>query len=140
MIDIKVPKITIEIDTPTDPTFWRGVGLETAKGIRKRTETQKVDADEQVFKPYSQVYKEYRRKKGRTTTPNLSFSGRMLGAIAAGVRATRHGVSIIMSGEEGAKAYENERRGREFFAISDRQVNSIRKLMQAWMEKKNRMK
>jgi hypothetical protein len=98
------------------------------------------DVEGKKFKPYNKAYEEYRRKKGRSTKPNLSFSARMLSSMARGIRPRKDGVSITLSGEEGNKAWENEKRGRVFFDITDKQRLDIVRRVSAWMKRKNNLK
>jgi len=137
MIDLKVkvklPNIKAK---PPKTKFWNKIGLKAAKDIRKRTEMRGKDVKGNKLLPYSAAYRKARvngevSKPGggtygrRSGTANLSLSGRMLGAIARGVRPKRTKVRLVLSGDEGGKAYANEKRGREFFDVSDKQAEAI---------------
>lgn len=107
--------LNIKLPTSAD---WLKLGLEEAKEIRQRTETRGRDVNNVSFKPYSAAYAAYRAQMGRSTTPNLSFSGRMLGALGSNVRSDNESAKITLAGEEGFKAWSNERRGREFMGVT----------------------
>ena len=155
MIDIgvKIPKIKVEIETPVNKAFWSGVGQLTTDTIRLRTETDGEDVDQKKFSAYSPEYAKRRAagkaqkgvgKRGRNVT--MSMSGRMLSAMKRGIRARRAGVSIVLSGEDGMKAYGIESYGkrtgkrREFFDISKKNAKKILESVDKWMSKKNGLK
>lgn len=135
MTKIKMPDLTIDMP---DRTFWQAAALEVKKRIRVRTETDKKDYRGNAFKGYTQEYKEFRAKKGRSVTPNLSFSGKMLGAMKT-LFTSKLG-KVVLSGEEAAKARGNEKRGRVFFALASSDERSVLNLIDKWMTKKNRLK
>jgi hypothetical protein len=63
----------------------------------------------------------------------------MLGAMPQGVRATKDGVRLQISGEQGFKAHNIKfKQRRNFFAFDDKQVKRIVKLIKQWMAKKNK--
>lgn len=135
-LKVKVPKIVIK--TPEDRTFWKAVGIELSKDIRKRTQFGR-DADDKTFKPYTKSTKEQRAKRGRTTKVNLTDTGKMLGAIGRGVKPTKNGVRIQLTGEQGFKAYNIKfNQKRNFFAFNEKQVKRVIKKIKAWMKKKNK--
>ena len=107
--------LNIKLPTSAD---WLKLGLDEAKEIRQRTETKGLDVKGESFKPYSAAYAAYRAEMGRGTMPNLSFSGRMLGALGSNVSATGDSARLTLAGEEGFKAWSNERRGREFMGVT----------------------
>ena len=125
-IDFKVSVDIPPLDLKTPKAdWWEKRGIEAAKEIRVRTEDKGLDVKGQGFRAYSPSYSKYRAETGRSTTPNLSYSGRMLGAMAKGVRASKDKAVITLSGAEGGKAYTNEARGREFFSLSESQVDKL---------------
>jgi len=142
MIDVslKVSSIKIDVSPPDEPRFWQAMALEEAKEIRKRTETDKVDVDGRSFKPYTTAYKKHRAKKGRGTTPNLSFTGKMLGALGQRIRPRKDGVKIQLSGNEGFKAWATEKHGREWFDISDKRMKAIAGKVARWIKKHRGLK
>ena len=147
MIDlgVKVSKIKIEIESPADRNFWLRVGILTGETIVTRTEKRGEDVDRHKFKAYSKAYEKKRRKAElRTSPPSLSWSGRMLSAIGRGIRPykwfRRSGVKLILSGEEGGKAYANEQRDREFFDISDKNRVDIIKAVDKELVRLNGLK
>ena len=122
--DGSVTGASLNVKLPTSAD-WLKVGMTEAREIRKRTETQGKDTENRPFKPYTKAYAEYRASKGRRTKPNLSFSGRMMGAVGSNVSTTRDSAKITLSGEEGLKAWGNEERGREFLGIPDGRLNKL---------------
>lgn len=134
---IKKPKI--DIDTP-DRKFWQRLGLSAARHIRKRTEKDGRDSDGKQFRPYSRGYESYRAKKGRSRTPNLSFTGRMMSALPQGVSATDKGAKIGLYGRQGGKAWYNELSGRKFLAISRKEADRINREVATWTARKNKLK
>jgi len=136
---VKVTKFPdLGLDLPSNASYWRGIALEARKMLRKRTITSKEDVNLKPFKAYSAAYREYRKSKGRGVVPNLSFTGRMLGAIQAIGKRLKG--QLLLSGEEGAKAFWNESRGRKFFDLADGERDSIFKSVSGWITRKNRLK
>ena len=127
---------SLAIKTPSTKQYWQSVGIETVTVIRTNTERGR-DADGRQFKQYTAQYKKQRGKSGRSTRVNLLWTGQMLTAMGRGIRATTHGVKIILSGEQGFKAWQNERNGREFFAISRKNADrTLRKIIR-WIDRHN---
>ena len=121
---IEVEGADLAIDM-LDSDDWRRLALEEAKEIRERTETRGLDVNNEVFKPYTKAYADYRAEKGRSTWPNLSFTGKMLGALGSNVSSTDTSATITLSGDEGNKAWSNERRGREFMGVTRERLDKI---------------
>jgi hypothetical protein len=134
---IKVPKITIK--TPAQ-RFWQRVGLKEVGMIQERTEVKHKDANERQFNKYSDAYKKLRAKTGRSRHVTLSYTGRMLKSMGRGIRASKNRVRIILSGGEGFKAWVLERGGREFFSISKKREEAIRRNVIRELTKKNNLK
>lgn len=136
-VKVKLPDLTIE----TPPLkFWRRVGIDAVKDIRKRTESRGMDVDRQPLKKYSEKYEQKRADAGRTTRPNLSFTSRMLSAMALGIRPSKGGLKLRLIGESGFKAWVNEQRGRVFFGLDKLQKKKITKLVTAWITRANGLK
>lgn len=108
--------------------------VEAATGIVQRTR-QKQDAQGGTFKPLTPAYKKYKTKKGRLGVPDLTFSGRMLAAIASKIEqpsaAVLQGTIFFNSALEAAKAKGNMRL-RNFFALSRDQINRILSLLRGF--------
>lgn len=135
-VKVHVPKIPIK--TPEDPRFWKAVGLELTKDIRKRTQQGK-DADNRSFKPYAKATRERRLKRGRTAKVNLTDSGKMLGAMPRGIRAKKSGVRLQLTGREGFKGFNIKfNQKRNFFAFNEKQVKRVIKKIKKWMKRKNK--
>lgn len=86
-----------------------------------------VDVNGQPFEPYTEDYAKFRTKKGRSTTPNLLFTGNMQNAIESKVEKTGDsvvGTIFFNSAQEAVKAQGNQKK-RQFFGLSDEQVKRI---------------
>lgn len=92
-----------------------GLAEQAATIVQARTQ-RGVDADGAPFAPYSEGYAERRRKKGRSIRPDLTFTGRMLGAMTGKFLFYRKSAVIFARGEEANKAAGNSRL-RDFFDI-----------------------
>ncbi|MDF1581580.1 MAG: hypothetical protein P1P74_12520 [Desulfuromonadales bacterium] len=131
-MDVKVTLPDIKIEN-AGQARWLKIAIESAKNIRVRTETDGKDTNEKSFRPYSAFYKKrllsgYYGGKSRpqkAAKPNLSLSGKMLGAMVAGANSTATSGKIRLTGGEGHKAIENEQRGREFLGLTDKQADSL---------------
>ena len=132
---IKQPNLTVKM--PDDSGFWKRVALELRRKIRHRTETKKVDWRGMSFKRYSDSYAEARVKAGRSITPNLSFTSKMLASMKEIGKKTR--AIVRLSGNEGFKAWVNEP-DRIFFAISQQEADQINKQVADYTAKKNNLK
>ena len=131
-----MPDLTIKL--PKKASFWQAVALNARRWLRGRTARDKVDVKGKPFKPYSPDYKKYRKSKRRSIVPNLVFTGRMLSAIQA--IGNRLKGSLLLSGQEGLKAFGNEARGRKFFDLANKDRNKILTKVSRWMTKTNRLK
>ena len=137
MISIKLGKRPdLRVKAP-GRAFYKAVGVEARKQIRVRTETQGVDHEGDAFAPYSPGYLAKRIKSKRSGKPNLSFTGQMLGSIQ--VQTSRKGVSLVISGQQGLKAWGNELHGRPFFFLSEKEKATILADIARWVTKKNRL-
>lgn len=134
---VVMPKLTVK--TP-DKSFWMAVATQFAKDVRKRTETAGLDAEGKSFGSYSSYYEKMRIKKGRGAMVNLSFTGKMLGALAKGISATANRARVTLSGSEGGKAWNLERQGRVFMEISKKNADDIIKGVANWTAQKNKLK
>lgn len=138
MINFKIStaKLNLALDKPSRK-FWQGIALEAAKTVRKRTEAGN-DLEGNKFKSYTAKYEAFRVKHGRSRTPNLTYSGKMLGAFRT--KAYTDGAKVTVSGSEGLKAWANEQRGREFFDLNDNEFDSIVKKIDLWLKRRNQLK
>ena len=135
-ITVKMPDIKI-----VDPTkqFWGRLGEDAATTVQKRT-LSGTDVNRKMFPRYSPSYAKIRSKAGRSTRPNLAFSTRMLNSVSRGVRATKQGFKIILSGAEGFKAWANEKTGRDFFGLSKGQKDKILNQVTLFYTRVNKLK
>jgi hypothetical protein len=123
---------------PASSSFWKRVAIQIQAVIRRRTETAKVDWQGRAFKAYSPEYRKKRSDAGRSTTPNLSFTTRMLSSMKALSTKTR--AIVRLSGQQGFKAWVNELSGRIFFAISKKEADRITKQVSDNVAKENKLK
>lgn len=107
----------------------RGLLFETTE-IKVRTRSG-VDVRGSAFKPYSPAYAKRRQKAGRGTTPDLTFTGAMLGSIKSEVKETPEGIegSIFFSSPNEQKKVEGNSRYREFFGLSEEQKTRIENIV-----------
>ena len=82
------------------------------------------------FKPYSKSYKKVRAKRGATLTPNLFFSGQMLGNMSFKKLSSTKGQVFFPNRTQNIKAFFNDQT-RPFFSVNkkeeDRAVEIFRK-------------
>lgn len=116
----KLDKMTAKLEQAISDEATRIV-MRTRKGL---------DVDGASFIPYTPKYAEYKKNKGRKTSPvDLTFSGNMLASIQTKVEKTLQGATgtiFFGSALEAAKARGNQER-RKFFGLSDEQVARIKK-------------
>lgn len=87
-----------------------------------QTRTQKgKDANNTVFAPYTNSYREFRKLEGKKTRPDLNFSGKMLANMTQRVTGKSAIISFADT-KQGLKALGNQRK-RKFFAIGNRRNN-----------------
>lgn len=94
-----------------------------AQTIIKTRTAKGVDVSGAPFKPYSKTYEAFRKSKGRSATPNLMFSGRMLNSMKATANKNK-GVLFFSRSEESKKAAFNNRT-RRFFDLSKKELGRI---------------
>ena len=151
-LSAKVKLPDLKIDCP-GKRFWLGVGVTEVKEIHKRTLSSR-NVDGKAFDAYSKDYA-YKKATGRVwkgkvaqyhsakgfNQPNLAMTGRMLGSMRNGIRAYKNRVTIMLSGEQGYKAWMIEKnKNYQFFAVSNKRHEIIKKNVRSWMTRKNRLK
>ena len=116
----------------------RKVPSATAKGIAKasmfiqnaiKDRTRKgQDFKGRSFRPYSSRYAKKRAKQGRTQTPNLFFSGQMLGNMTFKKLSQTKGQIFFPNRRQNLKAFYNDTFGvgkanikREFFSVNEKE-------------------
>lgn len=123
--------------TPVARRTMAQVGNFALLRIKERTLAGK-DVHGKPFVPYSEKYMRFRKSKGRPTDDvDLFFSGGMMAAMQQ--RPIERGVQLFFaSAQEAAKAHghntgfngRNPSKKREFFALSDKDVNEIRDIVE----------
>ena len=94
------------------------------EAIKNRTRKGQ-DFKGRSFRPYSNRYAKKRAKQGRTQTPNLFFSGQMLGNMTFKKLSQTKGQIFFPNRRQNLKAFYNDSFGvgkanirREFFSVS----------------------
>ena len=104
----------------------RGEALNIVAGIHRRT-LQGKDYKLKAFKPYDKDYKKYRSKHGRSSSVNLTYTGRMLKAMTT--KRIKNGLRFtFMSSRELKKAGHNSVT-RDFFGVSTPQIKYLQKVL-----------
>lgn len=100
------------------------IGEQAVAIIQGRTQSGR-DADGQPFAPYDSDYAKRRAKKGRSTRPDLTFTGNMLGAMASKFVSAGKALIVFNRGEEAQKAAGNSHK-RDFFDLRmDGELNAL---------------
>lgn len=109
-------------------SFKRALSITAQQGINiieDRTEGG-VSYKGGRFKPYTEKYKAFRRKKGRGKDVDLQFTGRMLGSMTS--KATNKKATIFFTrGEEAKKAAMNNKT-RPFFGFNRKEERQLAKV------------
>ncbi len=102
------------------------VGQLAATMIFLRTK-KGLDADRNVFKPYSKAYAKRRARKGlRIDPPDLAVKGHMLGAIEPKITGPNEVTMTFNNPYEAQKAGWNTAMGRDFFDVrADAEIEAI---------------
>ncbi len=135
-VDFKVPN--------NNPRFWDAVSQDIATEIHKRT-VQGQDVDDRPFKPYTTAYANAKAKGIKGHGPrgfrgvDLTLSGKMLSALSSGARHGKDFAKIILSGNEGLKAWANEKMGREFVGLSNRRLMKVFAKIDRWIQRTNKL-
>ena len=79
------------------------------------------------FKPYSKAYEKKRLKRSQTTTPNLKFSGLMLGNMSFKILSKTKGQVFFPNRDANLKAFFNDET-RPFFSVSKKEENQAYKI------------
>ena len=106
-------------------TVMTGIAEQGLTIIQKRTQVGK-DLLGRRFTKYTDAYRKRRLKKGRSgTRVDLTFSGRMLGAMQS--KFIRAGKAVInfSRAEEAAKAGGNERKRQFFGVVSKSEIDAL---------------
>lgn len=112
----EVLKTLAGLEHLVDEQLLQRIGFLAELLIKQRT-AKGQDVQGNFFRGYSDKYKIFRQDKGRGTSPNLFFSGKMLGAMT---HKTENGDTVrifFADTQQAAKASGNQRR-REFFGLS----------------------
>jgi len=80
-----------------------------------------------AFKSYSPGYSLKRAAEGRTLTPNLFYTGRMLGSMTQKVISNDEARIFFTNADSSIKAAENERT-RPFFGFNEGEKNQLRRV------------
>lgn len=78
------------------------------------------------FKPYDQKYAAFRSARNRGTTPDLEFTGKMLGSMTSRANSKRAEIFFSRAAESKKAAMNNK--SRPFFGFSDRETDKLGKI------------
>jgi hypothetical protein len=87
------------------------------------------------FKRYDTKYAKYRSKKGKGSTPNLSFSGDMLGSLSVTKTKTTSVLVHFKNRKEAKKAAYNNKK-RPFFGIKPEEKKLVAAAFKDQLERK----
>ena len=85
-----------------------------------------ADLNDARFKPYTASYKRWREGRGKSATPNLFNTGKMLSAITSRVVNDKQAVVFFTSAAESKKAAFNQKK-RPFFGLSKKTKKELEK-------------
>ena len=112
-----------------------GRTAEFLMGIIKQRTTRGQSADGNLFPPYTEAYKTFRKNAGRQTQfPDLTFSGQMLSNITQRSSPTE-AIIYFANKFQNTKALGNQKK-RKFFAIGAREIQPI---MNVFMQTYNKL-
>ena len=112
-----------------------GRTAEFLMGIIKQRTTRGQSADGNLFPPYTEAYKTFRKNAGRQTQfPDLTFSGQMLSNITQKSSPTE-AIIYFANKFQNTKALGNQKK-RKFFAIGAREIQPI---MNVFMKEYNKL-
>ena len=105
------------------------IGTYLVREIRKRTQSDGIDADEKAFKPYSPGYKKnYSNRK-----VNLTLTGKMMQSLHSQDKG-KDAMEIGVSSGELAKAAWNEDDGRVFLGVNDKDEKVINAIIDQYID------
>jgi hypothetical protein len=132
--------LSINIDTSEVDRHFARLGRQFSKDIAKGLSataqrgtniildrTEKGRGYLAPFPAYTQEYAAFRSKKGRSTTPDLNFSGKMLGSMRSKVNKPEMTADIYFSRVAEAKKAAANNKKRPFFGFNDKEKNYLRK-------------
>ena len=87
-----------------------------------------------AFKRYNNDYRDFRKAKGRSTKPDLNFSGRMLSSIDVERVSTNKVIVGFKRKEEEKKAKFNQK-SRPFFGVKSTEIGSVENAFEKTFER-----
>ena len=84
------------------------------------------------FKKYNASYAAYRLQKGRSTKPNLQFTGQMLGSMSA-VSTSKYAEIYFTRATEAKKSAMNDKK-RPFFGFSRNEQKTLSKTFERYLK------
>jgi len=131
-------KVNAEIDTSSLDVHFKKLGSQFSKDIVKGLaataqrgqnmildRTAKGKGYKGRFPAYTPQYARFRAKKGRSTTPDLNFTGKMTGSMRSKVNAPELTSEIYFSRATEAKKAIHNNRKRPFFGFNAREKNYL---------------
>jgi len=92
--------------------------------IQARTQ-RGSDASGKRFKKYSKGYEKFRKKKGRSSKPDLTFTGKMLGSMQVTKSKKRKATIGFSRVEESNKAFWNTDNDRDFMGFTRKDESTL---------------
>ena len=112
-------------------------GLFIALAIKERTR-KGISVQGSSFKPYSQAYAKKRAKRNATLTPNLFFTGQMLGNMSFKKLSQTKGQVFFPHRQQNIKAFFNDQT-RPFFDVNDKEEERAIKIFSKTFERELRI-
>tara|TARA_R100000951_G_scaffold114049_1_gene117433 strand:- start:54 stop:476 length:423 start_codon:yes stop_codon:yes gene_type:complete len=84
------------------------------------------------FKPYREKYAAFRAEQGRGTTPNLNFTGQMLGSITS--KANSKQAEIFFRGATASAKASKNNNSRPFFGFNRAEKRKLAKKFEEFMQ------
>lgn len=119
-----VNKLSKNIDSPK---LLNEVANNARAIIVINTQQKGVDYKGKTFKPYSPAYKKRRQKKGRSGRVNLTFTNQMMSSIIHRLIGKGKILMTFSRAREAKKAGWQEDKGRDFFGLSSKSMETIKK-------------
>ena len=91
-----------------------------------------------AFKPYSRKYRAVRSKRGASLTPNLFFSGQMLGNMTFKKLSSSKGQVFFPNRTQNVKAFFNDQ-SRPFFSVNKKEEDRAVEVFRKTFEKELRL-
>lgn len=112
--------------------------LQKQVSIIKRRTARGKDVEGHNFKPYTEQYKRFKQRRGRTGAVDLRLSGHMMNSLTSTVKKIRDGLEGLIflrpsRGRRGVSAVDKARgnleNGRRFIGLNPKEIDRIAKAL-----------